>query len=556
MHGRLKFLIAGLLFLLPVIAYVPSYSNGTIWDDDDYVINNETLRSREGLLTLWTEPRSIPQYYPLVHTTYWLECRLWGLAPAGYHVVNVLLHSLSVVLLWRLLVRLGVPGAAFAAAVFAVHPVHVETVAWITERKNVLSGLLYLGATAAWLRFRPPEENRPTGGTSGRTRAYALALVLFLGALLSKTVTSSLPAALLLITWWKRGRIGWKRDVLPLVPFFVVGLALGLHTAYLERTHVGATGPLWDFTFVERTLIAGRAVVFYASKLAWPHPLIFIYPRWTIDTGAAWQYVFPVVAALAVLVPWAYRKRIGRGPLVAVLFFGGSLLPASGYFDVYPMRFSFAADHFQYLASLGLIVLAASGAARLLAGRPGLARVLGSAVVAVLATLAWRQQADYADVRTLWKNTLAKNPECWIAHESLGLYAQKEGGYERAVYHYTRATQIDPRNARSFDSLGTAQLMNGNVPGALRAHRRAVELRPGFAMARINLAAGLARIAHIDEAAEQLEVALQLEPENVTALVNLATLEAHRGNDARARELAERALVVVPGYEPALLLLE
>lgn len=540
MQGRFKYLVAGLLFVLPVLAYIPSYSNGVIWDDDDYVVNNTNLRSGEGLVRMWTEPRSIPQYYPLVHTTYWIEYQLWGLDTTGYHVVNVLLHALGVLLLWRLLLRLGVPGATFAAALFALHPVHVETVAWITERKNVLSGALYLGAASAWFRFRPPEEER-----SGGVGWYALAFVLFAGALLSKTVTSTLPAALLVVTWWKRGRISWKRDVLPLLPFFAIGIALGLHTSYLERVHVGAQGRFWEFTLVERTLIAGRAVWFYASKIVWPSPLIFIYPRWEIDAGAALQYLFPAGAAAVVIGLWALRGRLGRGPLAAVLFFGGSLLPASGYFDVYPMRFSFVADHFQYLASLGVIVLLAAGAARLVQ-LPAARWVLGSLLLGACGLITWRQQADYVDVYTLWENTAKKNPDCWIAHDSLGLYAQQRGDYSRAVYHYTKATQLEPLEARSIDSLGTAQLMQGDSEAAIRTYRRAIELRPGFTMPRINLAAALAERGDVDEAAVHLNEAIRLEAWNVQAMVNLAKLEQHLGNHERARELAEAALKLSP----------
>ena len=344
------------LFLVAatVLAYQPVWHAGFIWDDDVYVTNNLTLRSVDGLRQIWCKLTATPQYYPLVHTSFWLEYHLWGLNPVGYHVVNVLLHALAAILLWRVLVRLQLPGAWLAAGIFALHPVAVESVAWVTERKNVLAAVFYFAAALAYLRGRRRE--RMAESKSGVSlRWYFLAFALFVAALLSKTTACSLPAAMLLVIWWKRGRIA-GRDVWPLLPFFAAGVALGLVTSWLERTHVGAQGPEWAFSFPERCLIAGRAVWFYAGKLFWPANLTFIYPRWQINTGAWWQWIFPVAALAVVAVLWRLRRRIGRGPLVAVLFFGGTLLPALGFTNVYPMRYSFVADHFQYLASVGLIV--------------------------------------------------------------------------------------------------------------------------------------------------------------------------------------------------------
>ncbi|HOW19171.1 MAG TPA: O-GlcNAc transferase, partial [Phycisphaerae bacterium] len=337
---------AGLL-LLALAVYIPAMRGGFVWDDDDYVTENRTLRSLDGLGRIWFDIRATPQYYPLVFTSFWLEYHLWDSRPGGYHVVNILLHGTSAVLLWLVLRRLAVPGAWFAAAVFAVHPVHVESVAWITERKNVLSGVFYLSAALVWLRFAGLDC--PRAAEPRRRSLYAIGLFLFACALLSKSVTASLPAALLLVLWWKRGRIA-RGDFLPLVPFFALGAVMGLITAWVERHHVGAEGAEWALSAAERCLIAGRALWFYAAKLIWPVRLTFIYPRWPIDSGVWWQYLYPIAAVAAIGLLWGLRRRIGRGPLVAVLFFAITLAPALGFFDVYPMRYSFVADHFQYHA--------------------------------------------------------------------------------------------------------------------------------------------------------------------------------------------------------------
>ncbi|HSW44580.1 MAG TPA: O-GlcNAc transferase, partial [Phycisphaerae bacterium] len=290
---------AGLFLVgLTVLAYAPAIHNGYIWDDDYYVTENQTLRSFQGLGRIWCELGAVPQYYPLVHTSYWLEYRLWGLNPVGYHVVNILLHAVCALLAWRVLVLLEVPGAWVAAAVFALHPINVESAAWITERKNVLSGVFYMAAALAYLRYALVPG--PAADRRARVRWYVAALAFFIFALFGKTVTGSLPAAILLVLWWKAGRVR-PRDVWPLAPFFVAALAMGSLTAWMERQHVGAIGHEWDFSWLDRCLIAGRSLWFYVGKLVWPVDLTFIYPRWRIDASVWWQYLYPA-AALAVIV--------------------------------------------------------------------------------------------------------------------------------------------------------------------------------------------------------------------------------------------------------------
>ena len=356
--------LALLIFLASMIAYLPAMGGGFIWDDNDYVTENPTLRDVAGLREIWLDPSATPQYYPLVHSSFWIEYQLWGLNPTGYHVVNVLIHILNALLLWRVLTRFSVPVAWFAALVFAIHPVHVESVAWITERKNVLSGFFYLSAVLCFLNF---DDFTKLHVQEARRRYgwYVAAHVCFIAALFSKTVASTLPAALLVMIWWKRGKIT-LRNIVALLPMFAIGVFMGLFTVRLEKEQVGAQGIDWELSLIERLLIAGRAIWFYAGKLVWPFELIFTYPRWNIDHNQAWQYVFPA-GVLAVLVGlWMTRNRIGRGPLAAVCFFCGTLFPALGFFDVYPMIFSFVADHFQYMASIGVIVLVVATANELM----------------------------------------------------------------------------------------------------------------------------------------------------------------------------------------------
>ena len=322
---------------------------GFIWDDNDHVTHNTAVQNPSGPADIWRRLGSTPQYYPLVFTSFWIEHALWGLNPFGYHLNNVLLHLLNAFLLWRVLLRLSIPAPWLAAAVFALHPLQVESAAWITERKNILSAVFYLGALLAYLRFAqigPPARSAAAGW-----RCYALALLLFVAALLSKTVTCSLPAVILLLLWWKRGRVSWRAFV-PLLPMLAIGVGMGLMTVWIEKSHIGATGSEWDLSWIERTLIAGRALWFYLGKLVWPADLMFWYPRWRIDVGEWQQFIYPAAFAGLTAALWISRRRIGRAPIVSLLIFSGTLMPALGFFDVYPMRFSFVADHFQYLAWL------------------------------------------------------------------------------------------------------------------------------------------------------------------------------------------------------------
>lgn len=419
-----------------VLAYLPALRAGYIWDDDQYLTNNELLRSFGGLFELWI-PGSTPQYYPAVFTSFWLEYRLWGLHPAGYHLVNVLLHAANGVLVWRLGRTLGLPGALFLGAWFALHPVHVESVAWVTERKNVLSGLCYLASALAFLRFDAARSVSPPAAFARQAgRWYALSLLLFALALLAKTVTCSLPAVLMLIRLWQRGPLTW-RWFRPLLPMFALGLLLALHTAHLERVHVGAEGPDFAFSFAERLLIASNALLFYPQKLVWPSPLVFIYPRWQLDAADPlqfWPLAVVVVVAMLALVGFL---RGHRGPGLLLAFFAGTLFPALGFFNVYPMRYSFVADHFQYLASLGILGLLVGTACRL-AQRPAargslVLRGTGAVVLLLSAILTFRQSRDYADEETLWLATLARNPSAWIAHNNLATIAARRNEHRRAL---------------------------------------------------------------------------------------------------------------------------
>jgi tetratricopeptide (TPR) repeat protein len=550
-----------LLLGMVCLAYLPAGRGDFIWDDDEYVVNNQTLRNLPGLEQIWWQPRSTPQYYPLVFSTFWVEYHLWGLEPVGYHWVNIILHGLNSGLLFLVLRRLGVPGAWLAGAIFALHPVHVESVAWITERKNVLSGLFYLSSFLAFTRFSAPEPDQKAGGWSW----YVLALVMYVAALLSKTVTCSLPAVLVLVWWWKRGRLE-QRELLALAPMFVVGLVLALNTVRLEKHQVGALGEDWNFTPVERCLIAGRALWFYADKLIWPHPLIFNYPRWHIDASQPWQYFFPGAAVLVLAILFLARNRLGKGPLAACLIFAGTLMPALGFFDVYPMIFSFVADHFQYLASAALIAL---GMATLVSlGQRGgkVVRYLGSigavGLLLTLGTLTWKQCWVYQNLETLWDDTLAKNPDSWLAHYNRGTKWMREGEQKNqpttfplALRHFQRVLQIKPDHAGAYNQWGSILAYQEQYDQALEKMEKARQLAPQDASIHYNL--GLVRVMQkkYEEALPFFEEALRLEPHSSEAHFQVGFSLLRLGRSGEALPHLQKAVEMRPtvaSYQEAL----
>ena len=472
------------LVVATLIAYLPVLPGKFLWDDDAWTTNiSGLLRDFSGLRLMWYQPTALQQYYPLTGTTFWVDNHLWGFWPLPYHVENVLLHALAALLFWQLLRRLRVPGGWLAAAIFALHPVMVESAGWITERKNVLSLVLYLGTLLAYGQFVLfwKENNHPAcfaDGTPSGWRAYMLAFFLFLGALLAKITAFSLPAVILLIHWWKRGRIRWRADVLPTLPFFALAIGLGLATSWLEKNNVGARGTDWNMAFPERCLIAGRAFWFYVGKLLWPANLCFVYPRWQLNAGSWCQWAYPAAAIGALLALWFARSRIGRGVLVAVFFFAGTLFPVLGFMNVYFMRFSFVCDHWVYLSSLGLIALGTALVVRatehyhLPRARYGFAL----SVLPLLALLTWRQCGMYTDTETLWQTTLARNPNAFLARNNLGNVFFDSGRIDEAIEQYQKALAIRPRYAVAHNNLGNVFLRIGRVDKAIEQYRKALAI--------------------------------------------------------------------------------
>ncbi len=555
---RHMILAAAALVLVVFAAYAPLWEAGFIWDDDHYVTENPCLRSLDGLREIWFQLGAVPQYYPLVHTTFWIEHRLWGLDPLGYHVTNVALHLAVVFLLWRLLTRLQIPGAYLAAAIVAVHPIEVESIAWIAERKNVLSLVLALSSLLCYLRFAPIG---PTEPARRRQAWYLLAALFFVAAMFSKTVVVTLPGVILVIYWWKRGRLT-RHDVVPVVPFIVSGAVLASVTVWMEKHHVGTIGSEWSLTPVDRLLVAGRATCFYAFQLFWPQRLTFFYPRWNVDACTWWQYLFPLAVVTVVVALAGARQRIGRGPLAGMLIFVGVLTPCLGFVDVYPFRYSFVADHFQYHAGIALLALAAAGATRgamLLPLGQQAGRVAASAMVLMLSVMTFLQTLIYHDLDSLYRDTIAKNPECWAAYSNLSRHLHSRGQNGEAIHLARCALVLAPDHSDLHYNLasllmadgGPQEFPAGTLDVAIAEFREAVRLDAGNVAARTALAFALIEAHQQAEAATLFAAVLDVDPQIRDAHYGLGQMAGMAGDWPGAEAHFRHALQIDPTYADA-----
>ena len=578
-----------LLVAATLAAYLPVWQAGFIWDDDTFLWRNPLIQGSDGLFRLWFTTAA-PDYFPLTSTMLWLEWRLWGANPLGYHLVNVLLHALSAVLLWRVLARLSIPGAILAAAIFAVHPVNVESVAWITERKNTLAMFLYLVSLLLYLRGEDDREPKPQAEKEASApRLFShfdcLSLLAFLGALLSKTAAAPLPVVLLGLAWWRRGRLE-LRDIWRSLPFFAIAAAAGFVTIWFQyHRAIGASlldvraDSLWS-----RLAGAGWAFWFYLYKAFLPVNLSFVYPRWQIDPARVWSYV-PVLLVVALfLVCWRYRRGRGKAVLFGMGYFLVMLLPVLGFLNIYFMRYSLVADHWQYFAIIGPIALAAAGLARALRTAKRVSAfcfpISAFCLVLALGVLTWREAGTYTDLKTLWTTTIARNPAAGLAHNNLGTLLLEEGRpdeavahfqqalalqpnaadvhsnlggallaqgrFEEAIPHLQRAVRLQPDSAQAHNNLGNALSKQGQMDKALAHFRKTVELRPTLGSARYNLGSALLQAGHVDEALAQLQRALELEPGAASSHMSLGNALLAKGRAAQAVAHLEKAVQLQP----------
>jgi tetratricopeptide (TPR) repeat protein len=535
-----------LIILIATLAYFPALHAGFIWDDDWYLTNNPLLTAPDGLRRIWFSLESPSQYFPLVYTSFRFERALWGLNPFPYHLVNLILHIANALLLWRLLARLAIPGAWLAAGIFALHPVQVESVAWITERKNVLMGFFFLLTLLAWAAF-------VNNQTARRWRFYWLALLVCALALFSKSTACTLPPALLLILWLQKKPIDRER-VIQVIPFAYFGLLMGLVAIWWERYHQGTSGTQFDLSLPKRLLVASHAIWFYAGKLIWPSKLTFIYPRWNIVPTDPLAYGW-LVAALGVCAAIYFARRyVGRSIEVAIAFYAVTLSPLLGFIMLFTFRYTFVADHYQYVASIGLIALAAAALTKLSSKwRIGWHTEIASAALLflVLGGLTWRQTHVYQNPEALWSDTVAKNPACWMAYNNLGTEFLRKGQTDKAIIYFQKSLQINPDHAEAHINLGNALLDKGEVSESIEHYLKALQLRPNLAEAHHNLGCARAQQGKTEEAVRHYQKALEIKPSYPEAHYNLALALVLLGRRDEAAEHLTKALRIKPDYTEA-----
>jgi len=554
---------AGVILLLVFAVYWPALRGQFVWDDALLVLKNPLVLGKANLGSIWFHAD-----FPLTNVALWLQWRCWGGQPLGFHVVNLLLHAANCVLLWRVLARLEIPGAWFAAILFAVHPVGAASAAWISEMKNTLS-LLFVLMSFRWflttedargqtdLAAGHPADSRPENQkieseqAPGRFRRakklYCLSLAAFLLALLAKTSAVMLPVALLGVAWWKRGRVS-RHAVWRTIPFFLLALAFGGLTIWFQRAAIG-TATVQTENFFGRLAGAGRALWFYLGKILWPLKLSAIYPRWTLDTASPAAYLPALLWSGGLILCGGFRRGRGRAALFALGIFTAMLLPVLGFFNMYFLALSRVSDHFQYLPMIAVVALVAAALRTFL--KPPAFRGTAAALTLGLSVLTWQRAHVFRDDETLWRDTLGKNPGAWTAHNNLGCLLAQRNQLEEARRHFEASLQINPQNADAHCNLGRALSLKREFAQAETHFQAALQIKPTGADIHQSYAAALLQQGKTEAALVQLREAVRLEP-TPAACLQLAGLLFGRGAFREAAAQYRQALALQPDSLEAL----
>ena len=541
----------GLILILSVIlTYTPVWKAGFVWDDKAILTANPCIVGPLGLREIWTTHAA--DICPLTLTTFWVEHAFWGLTPLPYHLVNVLLHAACAILLWRVLRSLRVQGAWLGAALWALHPVVVESVAWITEMKNTESGLFFLLSILFFVRYLGAKD---LGGRTSSGRNYPLTMLFAALAMASKSSTVILPVVLCLCAWWIDGRWHW-RNVATVVPMFlmaIVASALSIWTQGLQLAAV--TDPQWVRPWPERLGTAGDAVWFYLGKLLWPHPLVTVYPRWQIAAGQ-WVSYLALLALMVILsIFWLKRQPWSRACFFAFAYFLVALLPVLGLIDNAIFRLSLVFDHLQYLASIGPLALAGAGLVLfsnfIVPKKPWLQSSLCAGLLLILGMASWQRTLVYESSETLWTDTLAKNPDCWIGHNNLGDALLQKGQVNEALEQFQKAVGIYSNYLEAHYNLGVALFQKGQMDEAVAQYQKALEINPDYADVYYNLGNALLQKGQSDEAVAQFQKALEINPNDADVRGNLGNAFLQKGQSDEAVAQFQKALEINPSYADA-----
>ena len=558
--------------------YWPALTGAFLWDDTWYITDNPLLRSTVGLWKYWTQPGVWIEYYPIEQTTQWVQWHLWGDNPVGYHLMNVALHVISALLVWRLFSKLGLRWAWLGGLIFAVHPAQAESVAWITELKNTLSLPFFLGAMCCWVDY---EEDQRRGD-------YLGALALFALAMLCKTTMAPFPLVILLYAWWKRGRVGLV-DLRNSAPFFFVSLVMGCVTLYVAQRYVALGHGQPDIIplggIFSRLARAGTILAFYFARTFAPIDYSPTYPQWTTDPGSVVTYLPSVIAGLGLGWLWWKRKDWGRHALLGLGFFILFLSPFLGFVPGSYQDFTWVMDHFLYLPMIGLIGLVLAGAGDFTVKYPARSTLVTAGLTIAIAFMALESHAFanlFINDQTLWTYALQRYPGNWLAHNNLSDDLIRQGHFQEAMAHgkevlrlrpdysdghynmgiilektgdadgardqYRQALELNPRDAKIRVNLASTYVATGDRAGAIAEYRQAIAAAPEFAQLRYNLGSLLLQSGDTAGAIEQLKVAVQLDPALAQAHENLGSALAQSGRVSEAVREFEMAIELDSGY--------
>lgn len=543
-----------LIIVLACCVYFPSYIGGFIFDDDLLLTENSLIKAPDGLMRFWYTTEQ-PDYVPLTSSTLWIEWRLWGMDPTGYRLVNLALHIAGSLLLWRLLGQLAIPGAFLAALLYGVHPVNVESVAWIEQLKDTLSMLFFLLSILWYLRAEEgragitEEEKTRRGEVESRGGVgfglwYWLSLVAFALAMFSKGSVAVLPLILLLIMWWRRGQI-IRRDLFRVAPFLLVAAIMTPVIVWFVFHSMQAS--VRDVTFVQRLLGAGAVVWFYLAKAFLPIHLVFVYPPWDIRTSDLLWWL-PLFCAFTVTGVLFRRRNAGwtRPLFFAWGFFCLAILPVLGFSDPGYMQFSLVADHYQHIALIAVVTLIAAGCSAWKRWSPQPLRPLAigaaSALVAIVCVLTWQQCRLYGDGILLYQATLKENPNSWMVHNNLGIELANANRPEEAINHFQTALNLNPRHAVTYNNLGNALLAVGRLQAAIERFQQSLLIQPKYAEPYNGLGTALLKMAQPEQSVEYFEQALRFKPDFPLACANLAAAFALTNRPAEAVATAQKAV--------------
>ena len=545
---------AAIIVLAGLWIYSPAYHGDWLWDDDQLLTANPVVQSGslQGLGKLWFNPDGA-DFFPLSYTALWAQWPFFKNTPTGYHVTTIVLHVIGSLLLWALLHRMRVPGAWLSGLIFAIHPVAVESVAWVSETKNTLSMPLFLLSCLCWV-VQDEEREGPR-----RTWFYVLSMAFFLLAMLAKTSMVGLPVLLLLHAWWKRGTVTLQ-DVIRAAPFFLISIVLGIITIQYQHGRAIGAEKILVGGVASRIATAGMAILFYLAEIVWPVNLLPIYPRWEVDPPKAWQFLaWPVIAAAAAWI-WANRGTAdrpgwGRNVLFGLGFFLLMVLPVLGFVTISYMRITWVADHFNYLPMIGVIALIGAAATRWYERSTASAQPLiiagGAVALAACALLSFRYANAWASEDALWTHTLKTNHDAWQAHNRLGAKKFSRGDIEGGYYHFTQSTRLRPDLGETHNNLGSALSAKGRLDEAIKEFAEACRLTPQVPAMRVNLANALFQAGRFAEASDAFQFLIEKEPNNAALLNNYAVTLYRQGNKDEAIRQFRKALEINPTMKDA-----